>query len=152
MVHKITQSLLQTSRRVCQGRSIAANPRKGRRRACTGCTRNECEENKRNFQAHMAKKKKLNAQCGDKEEGEWELVKKPTHRGRACAVAPAATRPSCRRARERNGDTTWTRVRRQSAVWGVLWRVPSSLLGDEDSGWLSARQPVSLLHSHSRIP
>ena len=49
-------------------------------------------------------------------------------------------------------DTTWTRVRRQSAVWGVLWRVPSSLLGDEDSGWLSARQPVSLLHSHSRNP
>ena len=35
-------------------------------------------------------------------------------------------------------DTTWTRVRRQSAVWGALWRVPSSLLGDEDSGWLSA--------------
>jgi hypothetical protein len=45
----------------------------------------ECEENKRNFQAHMAKKKKLHAQMGarsrgDKEAGEWEKVK-ATHRG-----------------------------------------------------------------------
>ena len=46
----------------------------------------ECEENKRNFEAHMAKKKKLNAQNGarvrgdGKEDGEWEKAKS-THRG-----------------------------------------------------------------------
>ena len=57
----------------------------------------ECEGNKRNFDAHMAKKKKLHAQSGararddGKEDGEWEQVK-PAHRGKrgGSGRAPAA--------------------------------------------------------------
>ena len=53
----------------------------------------ECEENKKNFALHMAKKKKLNARLGarvrgdDKEEGEWEQVK-GTRRGGRGARGP----------------------------------------------------------------
>mgnify|MGYP003319757993 CR=1 FL=1 len=56
----------------------------------------ECEDNKRNFNQMMAKKKKLLAQSGarskgDDPTGEWEKVKS-THRGaRARGKAPAAT-------------------------------------------------------------
>ena len=57
--------------------------------------RSECEDNKRNFQKMMARKKKLFAQSGarskgDDPTGEWEVVK-PTHRGaRGSGKAPAA--------------------------------------------------------------
>ena len=67
---------------------------------CCGLNGNhfpECKENQANFDRHMAKKKKLNAENGarargdGKEDGEWEQVKL-THRGKrgSSGRAPAA--------------------------------------------------------------
>ena len=54
----------------------------------------ECEDNKRNFQQMMARKKKLFAQSGarskgDDPTGEWEKVKS-THRGACGGSGPKA--------------------------------------------------------------